>query len=166
MRKIILAAIDEHLAIGNQNRLPWQGLQRGDMKRFVATTRGFPVIVGRKTYESFPKRPLPNRTNIVVTRRGVSFGPGTFTAASCETAVSFAEQEGKDRVFIIGGSEIYREMMPLVDELDMTLIHHRFEADTFFPPIDMKYWEEISRESHPADAENRHPYSFLRFSRR
>ena len=167
MRKIILVAVDRALAIGNQNRLPWQGHQKADMRRFVELTMGFPLIVGRKTYESFPNRPLPGRTNIVVTRQSQfeTQKPGLCIASSCDEALLFAEQEGKEKVFVIGGSEIYRQMLPFVDELNVTMIDHEFEADTFFRPIDSHIWRQTDRVDHPSDKDNLYPYSFLKFER-
>ena len=171
MRKIILVAVDQNYGIGIHGRLPWQGLQRADMKRFIDLTTkpiGFPLIMGRKTYDSFPNRPLPGRMNIVITRRQPeNLIPGCTVVNSIETAIEAAEQEGKNKAFIIGGAEIYRQMLPMADELNLTMIYHEFEANTFFPlkrlPRGFSSWEQVDVENHPADDKNRYPYSFMRF---
>lgn len=161
MRIIIIVAIGQDGAIGIGGRLPWQGQQRADMKRFVKLTTGFPIIVGRKTYESFQKRPLPDRVNIVITRNAKYPGDGCVPVPSLAAALARAEQEYKEKVFVIGGNEIYRQTLPCADELNLTLIHGHFDADTFFPSIDRTVWREIDRISHEADERNVHPYSFV-----
>lgn len=158
MKKILLAAVDLNFAIGYQNDLPWpHGSQRADMKRFKELTLGFPIIMGRKTYDSFPKRPLPGRTNIILTRQP--------PALSLEDAVRAAEAEGAEKAFIIGGAEVYLQAIPLADELDLTLIWHRFAADAFFPLLDGRQWVKMDDRRFPADHENRYRYSFLKFKR-
>lgn len=168
MKKIILAAFDRNFAIGSQNRLPWQGHQRADMERFVKLTMGFPLIMGRRTYESFPRRPLPGRTNIVVTHQPEYdlLEPGCVPASSCEAALEIASQDNKDWVFIIGGAEIYRQMLPKADELEITVIDHEFAADAFFPAINPNTWFKVSEVHHDPDKLNRYGYSFLKFERR
>lgn len=165
MKIIILAAIGSNYAIGKNGALPWQGEQRGDMARFVQVTKGFPIIVGRRTYESFTKKPLPNRTNIVITRCTNNLQPGCIMTNSLEGAVATAKQEGKEKVFIVGGAEIYRQAISLADELDVTLIYHEFQADTFFPVIDPMVWRETRRSEFPSDEKNKHSYAFIGFER-
>lgn len=166
MKKIILVAVDQNLAIGRGNRLPWQGQQREDMRRFKQVTMGFPIIMGRKTYESFPKRPLLGRMNIVVTRQASYQESGCVAVNSLEEAFRAANTKEKECVFVIGGAEIYQQALPTVDELYVTIIHHRFEADTFFPAIDNHLWRQTRKEDFESDETNHHPYSFIQFERR
>lgn len=166
MKKIIIAAVDENFAIGNQNRLPWQGLQRADMKRFVHLTMGYPIIMGRKTYESIPKRPLVGRTNIIITRqRSYPVSESLIIAHSLEHAFGMAEMRHSDQAFVIGGEEIYWQALAHADDLRITIIHHEFQADAHFPSIDPAVWHEVRRIRNPADNENRYPYSFAVFTR-
>jgi len=167
MKLVIVVAIGTNYAIGKNGRMPWTN-QRADMKHFVNLTMGFPIIMGRKTYESFPKRPLPNRTNIVITRQDPYPDPSCVRVGSLTEAIAVAKSEGKGKAFIIGGGEIYREALPLVDEIELTLFHNEFEADTKFPAIDWMTWYDLEsvREDHPADEKNEYPYSFIRLLRR
>ncbi len=169
MKKIILVAVDSNYAIGNRGHVPWRGHQRADMIRFKQITMGFPLIVGRKTYESFPKRPLSGRMNIVITRQTGYDEFGCIPTGSIDDALHIAEKEGKDRVFIIGGAEIYKQMLPDCDELNLTMIHHEFEADTFLNlrrlPQGFFSWKQTYNEYHSADNDNRYPYSFMIFER-
>ena len=162
MKIIIIAALGNNNAIGKDSDLPWGRRQRGDMLRFFRLTKGFPIITGRKTYESFPQRPLRFRTNIVITRQSDYGGPdGLVKAGSFEEAIEIAKREGKEKAFIIGGAKIYKLALSQADKLYITFIHHEFEADTFFPVIDPSAWQEIGRSVYPADADNAYPYSFV-----
>ncbi|MCR4286247.1 MAG: dihydrofolate reductase [Candidatus Kaiserbacteria bacterium] len=169
MKKIIIAAVDLNFAIGNQDQLPWQGHQQADMKRFVELTTkpvGFPLVMGRKTYESFPRRPLSRRTNIVITRQTSYKSSGCIIVNSLEDAIRTAELEQKENLFIIGGAEIYRQAIQVVNELYITLIHYRFKADAFFPPISKRIWKQTRKENFKSDEANQYCYSFVRFERR
>lgn len=126
----IIAVISENKALGKDNRLLWHIPE--DMKRFKNITTGHPIIMGRKTFESLG-RPLPNRTNIVITRNPSFNVIGAVTVDSLDKALESARQIEKDEIFIIGGGQIFREAMPVVDKLYLTIVEGKYEADTFFP---------------------------------
>ncbi|MDR1667530.1 MAG: dihydrofolate reductase [Bacteroidales bacterium] len=157
----LIAAIDEGLAIGHDNRL----LVRlpNDLKYFKRVTSGHPVIMGRKTYESLPVKPLPGRKNIVVSATSDEALPDCLRAGSIEDALAYCEGE---ECFVIGGMQLYRQMMPFADKLYITRIHHRFPADAFFPPIDAGQWQLESTDPHPRDKQHPYPYTFEIYARR
>jgi len=146
MEKIIIAAIAENKAIGKNGDLPWHIPE--DMKHFKNTTTGHPVIMGRKTYQSFPEnvKPLPNRTNIVLTRS--NFEPedeSVKKANSLEKAYRQAEKLD-EKAFIIGGASVYRQAIKDADKMILTEVHKEVDGDTFFPEWDKNQWEETDRE--------------------
>lgn len=168
MKTQIVVAMGLNNAIGANHKLPWPGgSQRADMARFVELTTGKPIIMGRKTYESFPRRPLPNRTNIVITRQLSYYAPGASVVASLSQALEVAQKENPEYCSIIGGGEVYREALDLniVDTLQVTRIRQYFAADTFFPGINKGDWDEKSCAEYPADPKNQFPYSFLTLHR-
>jgi dihydrofolate reductase len=146
--------------IGRDNDLPWH-LPR-DLKHFMRTTVGHPVIMGRRTFESM-KAPLPRRTNIVVTRNPDYRPAGALVAADLDAALALAaadcEATGRGTIFIAGGAEIYRLGLELATHLIVTAIDAEFAGDTFFPEVDWAAWRQVSREDHPADAEHAWPFS-------
>ena len=156
----IIAAIAENNALGMDNKLIWYLPE--DLKRFKRVTKGHHVIMGRKTFESLGK-PLPNRTSIIITRNK------NYTASNCLVVNSLKEalEKAKDdkNPYILGGAEIYKLAMPIADKLDLTIVHHAFEADAFFPDIDTAIWKEISREDFKADEMNKYDYSFVTYER-
>ncbi len=154
----MIAAIGENNVIGKDNELVWD--LPDDMKFFMKTTTGHPVIMGRKNYESIPKkyRPLPNRTNIIVTRQNDYSAPGALVVHDLESALSLAKDHDDSEIFIIGGGQIYDLGLPFANTMYLTEIHASFEGDTFFPSFDRKEWTEISRVHHGKD--DRHAYSF------
>lgn len=156
----IVVAAAENGVIGSDNRLIWH--LPADLKRFKEVTVGFPVIMGRKTFESIG-RVLPNRRNIIITRQPGFSVPGAETAASPEEALDLCRKE--DRVSVIGGGEIYRYFMPLAHELYFTRVHHSFEGDTYFPDPGPE-WELKQKEFFPADGKNPYSFSFQVFERR
>lgn len=151
----LIVAASRNGVIGKENKLPWR--LPADLKRFKQLTGGHPVIMGRKTFESIGK-PLPGRTNIVVTRQKDFQACGVLVAHSLENALRYCEKEPE--VFAIGGATIYEQALPLADKIYLTLIHQDFEGDARFE-FDRSAWKEVSREDHPPDAANPHPYSFL-----
>ncbi len=157
---IIMAAIARNNALGKDNQLIWH--LPADLKRFKRVTSGHHVIMGRKTYESLGK-PLPNRTNIVISRNKNFKAVGCKIAHSYETALELAATD--QTPFILGGAEIYKQAIKTADKLDLTLIHHDFEADAFFPEIDPKIWKETSRQDFKADEKNKYDYSFVTYER-
>ena len=158
----IIVAAGENNAIGKDNGLIWH--LSNDLKRFKKLTNGHHIIMGRKTFESFPK-PLPNRTHIVITRQSDYKVPdGVIVVNSLADAIDAAKSD--DKPFIIGGGEIYKQGMPLADTLEITRVHASFkDADTFFPDIDASEWKEINRETHDADEKHAHAFSFLTYKR-
>ncbi|WP_268225522.1 dihydrofolate reductase [Sinomicrobium oceani] len=149
----IIAAAAENNALGKDQDLVWH--LPDDFKRFKALTTGHYIIMGRKTFETFPK-PLPNRTHIVVTRQKDYRKEGCITVHSIEKALELAKEDPQP--FIIGGGEIYHLGMPYTDKIELTRVHHRFEADAFFPDIDPGQWQPVASEYHPRD--ERHDYAF------
>ena len=159
----LIAAIGKNNALGKNNDLIWH--LPADLKRFRQLTTGHHMIMGRKTYESIGK-PLPNRTTIIVSRNPEYFQEGCLTASSLENAIQIAKNE--EVICIVGGEQIYRKALEnnLVDALDITLVHDEFDADVFFPEIDLKIWEEISRENFKSDEKNKFDYSFIQYQKR
>jgi dihydrofolate reductase len=150
----IIVAIDENNAIGKNNqllcRLP------DDLKYFKRTTSGHIVIMGRRTYESLPVKPLPGRKNIVVSVSLTEPPRGAELVRTIDEACRLCG--GPEECFITGGAQIYRQMMPFVQKLYITRIHHRFDADAYFPAIHPDEWVIRSSERHETDGE--HPYAF------
>ena len=159
----IIAAIAENNAIGlNGKLLYWLP---ADLKRFKALTTGHTVLMGRKTFESLPKGALPNRRNIVLTRQqGVTF-PGTEVYPSLADALAHCTPD--EKVYIIGGAQIYAQALELADELEITLVHDTpAQADTYFPDYNSEgRWKLISREDYQPDEKNPFPYSFITYRR-
>jgi dihydrofolate reductase len=156
----IIVAMGRNRVIGKDNSLIWH--LPADLKHFKETTMGRPVIMGRKTFESVGK-PLPGRTNIIVTRRKGYRAQGCLAAGSVEKALELVA--GEPEVFIAGGGEIYRESLPLADRLYITIIDHDFEGDTFFPEFSGKKWKISQEIYHPADDRNKYPMIFRVYKR-
>lgn len=153
-----IVAISENHVIGYQNQLPWH--LPADLKHFKDITTGHPIIMGRKTYQSIGK-PLPNRSNIIITRDPDFMAAACLIAASIEEAILLAATTNTNEAFIIGGAEIYKTSLPLVQRIYLTVIHHTFAGDAFFPILDENTWKEVSREDHAADEKNAFHYSFI-----
>ncbi|MBO3117097.1 dihydrofolate reductase [Winogradskyella sp. DF17] len=158
----VIVAAGENNAIGKNNDLIWH-LSK-DLKRFKSLTNGHHIIMGRKTFESFPK-PLPNRTHIVITRQKDYEAPyGVIVVSTLDDAIDASLSD--DQPFIIGGGEIYKQALPLADKLEITRVHASFpDADTFFPDIDENQWKEVERTTHDADESHAHPFSFITYVR-
>jgi len=156
----IIVAAGENNAIGKDNDLIWH--LSDDLKRFKSLTNGHHIIMGRKTFESFPK-PLPNRTHIVITRQEDYKAPsGVIIVNSLEDALDAARLDKQP--FIIGGGEIYKQAMPLVDKIEITRVHSEFkDADTFFPEIDKSKWQEVNRTTHEVDEKHAFAFSFITY---
>ena len=159
----IIAAIAKNNALGKDNDLIWH--LPADLKRFKKVTSGHHILMGRNTFESIGK-PLPNRTTIIITRNKNYFKEGCLIANSIEEAITLVENG--DDIFIIGGAQVYKETMQkgLADKLDITLVDEEFEADVFFPEIDLNIWEETTREDFKADEKNKFDFSFLSFKKK
>ncbi len=156
----IIVAIAENNAIGKDNQLLWHISE--DLKRFKQITSGHKIIMGRNTYLSLPKRPLPNRTNIVISDiPGESF-EGTITINSVEEALVLVKPD--EEAFIIGGAMVYKQFIPLADKLYLTIVKKYFEADAFFPEIDYNEWKETEC-IFSSDNEQALDYRFVTFER-
>lgn len=157
-----IVAVDENGAIGRQGDLLCH--LPADMRHFKEMTMGHSIVMGRKTFESFPRRPLPGRQNLVITRSVGWQYPGVTVAHTLEQAIALAET---DTVFIIGGAQIYEQALPVVDVLHLTLIHARWaSADVYFPALDPNQWQEVEREHHTSDHRNAYEYDFITLKRR
>lgn len=184
----IIVAIDQHNAIGRQGQLLCH--LPDDLKHFKQLTDGHPVIMGRRTYLSLPKRPLPNRRNIVISDIKDEQIEGAEVVDSIEAAIQLVktqqtsvskinttspmtavesertQREEDNDFFIIGGGMVYRQFMPLADKLYITHIHHSWhDADTFFPLIDPAFWQLQAEEHHPADERNPYPFTFAEYTK-
>ncbi len=152
----IIVAAARNGAIGLENELLWH--LPDDFRRFKKMTSGHPVVMGRKTFESLG-RPLPRRSNIVISRHPDFSPEGAVRVDSLEAALALAEEApGSGEIFVIGGGEIYRQAFPLVSRIYLTEVHAELEGDTYFEIPDPSQWEVVRRELHPAD--ERHLYSF------
>lgn len=163
----LIWAMAENRVIGRDGDLPWR--LPGEMQYFRAVTLGKPVIVGRKTFESFPK-PLPGRTNIVVSRTASFEHARVRMARDLDEAVAIGEEvaqrDGVDEVMLAGGAELYALALPRADRLYMTLVHADIDGDTLFPTFDEDAFVERRRVNVPADADNVHAYSLIMLERR
>lgn len=156
----IIVAADENNAIGKDNSLLCY--LPNDLKYFKSITDGYPIIMGRKTFESLPKGALPNRRNIVITQNKDLRFEGCEMCHSVDEAIDLCK--GENEIFFIGGGSIYNIAIDFADSLYLTRIHHRFErVDTFFPAIENEVWKEVSRENYQADEKNKYDYSFIKF---
>ena len=159
----IIAAIAENNAIGKNNKLLWR--LPADMRRFKDLTTGHAVIMGRKTFESLPKGPLPNRKNVVLTTLPEAGFVNCFACESMGSALDICEKE--DEIFILGGALVYRQALRIADKMYITRVHGEFnDADTFFPVVNWDLWEEVERQEFPADAKHAYPYTFLTYVRK
>lgn len=157
----LIVAHDQNRLIGGGNALLWHLPE--DLKRFKALTSGHPVLMGRKTFESIG-RPLPNRTNIVITRNSYWYHKGVHVASSLEDAIGMASTMDS-QIFLIGGGELYAQGLSHVDVLEITEVHDIFEGDTWFPEYHNDF-TEIGRESHPATVDQPLAYDFVRWVRK
>ena len=156
----MIAAVAENSALGKNNELVWH--LPNDFKRFKALTTGHHIIMGRKTFESFPK-PLPNRTHIVITRQKEYSPEGCIVVDSIEKALAICPEN--ENSFGIGGGEIYTLGLTFADQLEITKVHHAFEADVFFPEINTLEWKEIKSEFNPKDDKHKFEFTYQTFVR-
>ena len=162
MQKNIIVAVSDNNAIGRNNELLWHLSE--DLRFFRRSTTGYPVIMGRKTFESIG-RPLPKRVNIVVSR-SYKTGEEVAVVPSLEDAFRLAEETNLERCFVIGGGQIYAQALPLVDRLVVTHVHTVIDdADTFFPPIDTEVWKEDQRSELFTDEETGYTFEFVEYLR-
>lgn len=160
---VMIAAAGEDNALGRDNELLWH--LPDDFKRFKQLTTGHKIIMGRKTFESFPK-PLPNRFHIIITRnRDYQVDhPQCTVVHTLEEALKLVENE--EQAFIIGGGEIYTQALPHSHRIELTRVHARFEADTYFPEIAPSEWELVREEQHPKDERHKYPFTYLTYTRK
>lgn len=156
----IIVAAAENEVIGHGNRLPWR--LPDDLRRFKALSMGKPIIMGRRTFESIG-RPLPGRTNIVVTRQGGSGIAGCSVVSSVEAAITAAGPVPE--ILVIGGAQIYRQLLPQAGVIHMTRVHACIAGDVYFPALSRDDWREVRREHHPADDSHPHAFSFVTLQR-
>ncbi len=157
----IIAAVAENNALGKDNDLVWH--LPDDFKRFKQLTTGHYIIMGRKTFESFPK-PLPNRIHLVITRNKNYKKEGAVVVNSLKEALEIAKTDKQP--YIIGGGEIYKQAMPFTQKLELTRVHATVEADTFFPEIDEQEWELIFEEFHAKDERHDFAFTYLTYLRK
>ena len=156
----IIVAIAQNGTIGDKNSLLWH--IKEDMRFFRTTTSGHPVIMGRKTFESLGSKPLPKRTNIVITRADREF-EGALTAHSLEEAIRMAGAD--EEIFIMGGAQIYREALSVADRMYITRVERDYEGDTSFPEIDYSKWKLVDVVRHERGEEYEYPFEFRTYDR-
>ena len=163
---VLLAAVADNGVIGRGNALPFR--QSSDLKRFKSLTMGKPVLMGRKTYQSIGK-PLPGRTNIVVSRDPRFAADGIIVARSVDAALAAARADAQERgageIVVIGGTDLFVQTMPLADRMEITHVHARPEGDTYFPPIDAAQWHATARSDHLAGPQDEAAFSYVTYTR-
>jgi len=162
MKKSMIVAMAENRVIGINNNLPWY--LPNDLKYFKQVTMGKPILMGRKTYESIGK-PLPGRTNIVLTRDKTWSAEGVKAVNELEQAFQLAESildiDGKDEMMVIGGDQIYQSTLAEIDRIYLTKVHAEVNGDAYFPELDWAQWKEVGREDFEAEGSNPYDYSFI-----
>jgi len=158
----IIVAVSDDLGIGRNNDLLWHIPE--DLKRFKRLTMGKCIIMGKKTWESLPKKPLPGRKNIVITDIPSECIECSVTAYSIEDAINKCDKN--EEAFVIGGGSIYRQFMNIADRLYITHVHRKAPADVWFPKIDLRKWRIIEREECVSDDDHRIPYSYVIYERK
>lgn len=164
---VLIVAVAENGVIGRNNTIPWR--LKSDQQRFKAITLSKPVVMGRKTFESLP-RPLPGRTNIVITRDAGYRAVGAVVTTSFENACAIARGDALRRcaadIMMIGGVDVYARALPVADRLEITEVHATIEGDTRFPAIDLTEWQEVARIRHPAGPDDSAGFSYVTYRRR
>lgn len=158
----LIVAMDEAGGIGKGGALPWH--LNADLRRFKALTIGHHILMGRKTYESIGK-PLPGRMNVVISRDAEYVAEGCQVVNSLEDALALASSRSENEVFIIGGSEIFAQALPLADRLYLTRVHALLDCDTFFPAFEAQTWKEVTRDEYPQDAQNQYASTYYLYNR-
>jgi dihydrofolate reductase len=163
---VLLAAVADNGVIGRNNAMPWR--LSSDLKRFKALTIGKPVLMGRRTYLAIGK-PLPGRTNIVVSRDKAFAAPGVLVAGDLATALAAARgdalRRGTDEIAVIGGTDIFAQCMSLADRMEITHVHSRPDGDTHFPAIDPARWHAVARSEHPAGPRDETSFTCVTYGR-
>jgi len=156
----LVVAVADNGVIGRDNKMPWH--LPADLAHFKLLTWGKPIVMGRKTFESIGK-PLPGRSNIVVTRDAAWSHPGVLVAHSLEAA--FAAAGAAPEVMVIGGAQLYADCLPRAARIEFTQVHGQPAGDTHFAPLDLKQWREVARHEHAADARNEFALTFITYER-
>ena len=159
----LMVAMAENRVIGSRNDLPWH-LPK-DFQRFKDCTKGHNIIMGRKTFESLGGKPLPQRTNIVITRQEHYYSPSSIFVGSLEEALQYAGQTQDPEPFVIGGGEIYRQALPYAHRIYLTIVHTRLDGDTYFPEFDSEQWQVTEETPMPADENHDYPFTFYTYER-
>jgi len=157
----IIVAVSEDYGIGKDNELLWHIPE--DLKRFKRLTTGNSIIMGKKTWESLPRRPLPGRRNIVLTDDPLEHIADSLTAYSIDDALSKCEKD--EEIFVIGGGSVYRQFMPLADRLYITHVNKKSPADVYFPEIDLNMWRIVTKEEFAASGTIGVPYTYIIYER-
>jgi dihydrofolate reductase len=167
MKIVLVVAIGENGVIGRNGALPWR--LKSELQHFKRITLGHPVVMGRKTFQSLAK-PLPQRTNIVLTRTAGPAAPGVLYAANLEEALALARADaqarGVDAIMVIGGSDVFARTLPVADRLELTRVHASPEGDVWFPDLDPAQWRETRREPHARGDGDEFDYTVVTYERR
>ena len=168
MKVSLIVAKAENEAIGKDNDLIWH--LRDDLRYFSAVTKGHFVIMGRMNYDSIPDkyRPLPGRTNVVVTRNKSFEAEDCVVVNSIQEGLEIAKENNEEETFVIGGGQIYKESLDadLVDKLYITYVHHEFDGDVYFPEFDMSKWKKTSEIFHPKDEKHEYSFSYVTYEKK
>ncbi len=163
---VLVVAIGENGVIGRNGALPWR--LKSELQHFKRVTLNHPVVMGRKTFQSL-KRPLSQRTNIVLTRRAGDAEAGVIYASDLDEALALARADAKRRgvgaIMVIGGSDVFARTLPMADRLELTRVHGSPEGDVWFPELDPLHWREIRRERHPRGPEDEFDYTIYTYER-
>lgn len=161
MKLISIAAAGIRNELGKDNDLLWH--LPIDFKRFKSITSHHYIIMGRKTFESFPK-PLPNRTHVIITTQKDYKHEGCIVVSSIEEALEKVKHQ--EKAFVIGGGEIYKQFMPFVDKIELTRVHATFDADTYFPELHPEEWDLVFQEHHTKDEKHKYDFTFETYIRK
>lgn len=157
----LIAAVAENNALGKDGGLPWK--LPDDFKRFKKLTQGHNIILGRKTFESLPKK-LPERKHIILTNQKDYDHEGCVVVHNIKDALAFVQDD--EQAFVIGGAHIYKLALPFVEKLELTQVHHSFDADTYFPDVDFTKWNLINKDFHEKDEKHNFSFSYLTYKRK
>lgn len=159
----LMVAMAENRVIGSRNDLPWH-LPK-DFQRFKTHTKGHNIIMGRKTFESLGGKPLPKRTNIIITRQSSYQSPSSTVVGSLDEALQYVGQTNDSEPFVIGGGEIYRQALPFAQRIYLTIVHTKIDGDTFFPEFDPEEWQVTEKTPMSADENHDFPFTFYTYER-
>ena len=161
LKLIAIAAAGLQNELGKDNELVWH--LPLDFKRFKSLTSHHYIIMGRKTFESFP-RPLPNRTHVIITKQEEYSPQDCIVVSSIQAAID--QVKDQDKAYVIGGGEIYMQFMPYIDEVELTRVYGNFNADTFFPKLDLEEWDLVGKEFHEKDENHNFDFAFETYIRK